>query len=96
MGSWARKGKRKNLVRKKKLAEKEMAKKVKLMGNLPDECMTCEAPFDKKNREQVFSWRVVVREKEDKVNLYCPPCWERATKLVEELKDRVQKRRNDK
>ena len=95
MGSWTRKGRR-AAAKRKKLAEEDMAKKVKLMGSLGDSCLTCDAPFDKKNKEQVFSWRVVVREKEKKVNLYCPPCWENALKLVEDFKNRIQKRRNEK
>jgi len=92
MSSWSRKAKRRNITKKKKLAEKEMAKKIELMGNLPDSCLTCESPFDKKDRGQVFSWRVVVREKEGVVNLYCPPCWDRATKLVEDFRDRIKEK----
>ena len=38
--------------------------------------------FDKKDRSMVESWRVVVREKEKKVNLYCPECWDFAQKIV--------------
>ena len=90
MGSWARKGRRKNIVKKKKLAEKEMAEKAQLMGSLSDSCLACEKPFDKTDKEQVFSWRVVVREKEKKVNLYCPPCWENAITLLEDIKDRIK------
>ena len=45
----------------------------------------CEKPFDKKDREQVKSWNVVVREKEKKVNLYCPECWTKAKSIIDEF-----------
>ena len=36
-----------------------------------------------------------MREKEDVVRLYCPECWDRANKLVEEIQNdfRVQEER---
>jgi hypothetical protein len=34
----------------------------------------------------VMSWSVVVREKEEKVNLYCPECWAGALELLDEIK----------
>jgi hypothetical protein len=43
--------------------------------------------FDKKNKEMVMSWYVIVREKEEKVNLYCPGCWSKARKIIEEHED---------
>ena len=95
MGSWVRKGKRKDIVKKKKLAEKEMTKKIELMGSLSDSCLACEKPFDKKNKEQVLSWRVVVREREKKVNLYCPSCWEKAVALLEDVKNKIQGKNKD-
>jgi len=95
MGSWERKTQRQNIVKKKKLAEQELAKKTELMGSLSDRCLTCEKLFDKKDKEQVFNWRVVVREKENKVNLYCPLCWENAIKLVEDLKNRMQEKKKN-
>ena len=85
MGSWERKTQRQNIVKKKKLAEQELAKKTELMGSLSDRCLTCEKLFDKKDKEQVQSWSVVVREKENKVNLYCPECWNKAQKIIKEF-----------
>ena len=69
---------------RKKLAEKEMAKKMGLFSQLSEECLSCLTPFDKTNREMVQSWTVVVREKEKEVRLYCPDCWSTATKIVGE------------
>jgi len=90
VGSFSRKVKRNNAKKQKKKAEKEMVEKIALFGKLPSNCLTCEKSFDKMNKQQVMSWSVVVREKEDKVNLYCPDCWEGAKKLVEDLKKRME------
>ena len=64
--------------------QKDLSQKLNMFDRLPDHCLTCNSPFDRKNREQVQSWFVVVKNAENKVNLYCPECWEKATKLVEE------------
>ncbi len=75
--------------RKNKSAEKELAKKIGLFDKISDECLSCAAPFDKKNRDMVMSWYVVVREKEKEVNLYCPQCWSTAMQAIEEVKNEV-------
>ena len=80
--------KRKFKRKKKKQAQKEMAAKISLFGLLGDQCLVCAKPFDKKNKEQVLSWSVVVRNKEDKVNLYCPDCWNKATQVIEDFNKR--------
>jgi len=77
---------------KEKAAKKELQKKVGLFNKLEDHCLVCQKDFDKKNKDMVMSWSVVVRE--DKVRLYCPECWERAKKLIEEIKDGEQRRKN--
>ena len=60
-----------------------------MFSELGDHCLMCEKPFDKQNKEMVQSWYVVVREKQNKVNLYCPECWARANSFVDQLKRRV-------
>lgn len=70
---------------KKKEAEKELKKKVGLFNQLEDHCLVCQKDFDKQNKEMVMSWSVVV--KEEAVRLYCPECWDRATKLIKEIED---------
>ena len=70
---------------KEKAAKKELQKKVGLFHKLEDHCLVCQKDFDKKNKDMVMTWSVVI--KEDKVRLYCPGCWERAKKLIEEIKD---------
>lgn len=72
---------------KEKKVKKAVKEKMGLFNQIPECCDGCEAPFDKRNREQVFSWTVVVRkDKEDNpVRLYCPPCWEEAQNIVKEI-----------
>jgi len=54
--------------------------------------LTCHEPYDRMNKEQVMSWRVVVREEEEKVNLYCPDCWNKATSLLKEIEREVNEK----
>ena len=88
MGSMSRKLKR----NKEKKAKKELATKVALFGKLGDTCMTCDKPFNKKDKKQVTSWSVVVREKEGKANLYCPECWDKAKTVVEVFKKHLEEK----
>ena len=71
--------------KKERKAKKELAKKVALFGKLDEQCLVCSAPFDKTNKKQVSSWFVVVRKTENKVNLYCPDCWNKAKSILDEL-----------
>ena len=89
MSSLKRKLSRNKANKAKKEAEKDLAAKVSLFGNIDDKCLTCEKPFDKQDREQVMTWNVVVREQEEKVNLYCPECWERANEIISNLQEEV-------
>ena len=88
--SLKRKLERKKTNKIKKNAEKEMAIKVALFGKLPNNCLTCEKPFDKTNKEQVMSWNVVVREEKDIVRLYCPGCWEKAINILQNFKEHLE------
>ena len=73
--------------KKSKKLEKELTKKINMFGQLEDCCLVCEKPFDKKDREMVMSWYVAVREKEKKVNLYCPSCWGTAIETIKEVQN---------
>jgi len=84
MGSMSRKLRRKNLAKKRKQAEKDVVQKMNMFDKIPDECSACEEPFDKKDRDMVSSWNVVVRAKEEVVRLYCPTCWATATNVIKE------------
>ena len=77
-----RKIQRKNNKEKRKRIEKDMSEKLNMFDEIPAECRACTKPFDKKNKEMVTSWNVVVREKDNIVRLYCPECWARAKNLV--------------
>ena len=72
---------------KRKRAEKEMKQKVGMFEKLPDTCDACDKEFDKKNKEMVMSWNVVVREAQGGVRLYCPECWNMAIKAIEEVEN---------
>lgn len=65
--------------------QKDLKQKLNMFDRLPDHCLTCQKQFDRKNKEQVQSWFVVVKNETQTVNLYCPDCWTKATKLVEEF-----------
>tara|TARA_R100000008_G_C3467709_1_gene107391 strand:- start:324 stop:590 length:267 start_codon:yes stop_codon:yes gene_type:complete len=69
----------------KKSAEKQMANKLNKFDRLGENCLICNADFDKKNTEMVHSWRVVVVEED--VKLYCPTCWERANSHLNRLEE---------
>ena len=77
--------------RKEKEAKKRLAKEVKQKMNLFDkigeECLACRTSFDRTNREMVSTWSVVVRQDEEKVNLYCPTCWSAAKQFVQEIQN---------
>lgn len=84
--------KRKFARNKAKKAKKRIAEQVSMFGALENECAACQEPFDKKSKEQVATWNVVVREKEKIVRLYCPDCWEKANKLIEDIQNDIRDR----
>ena len=72
-------------LKKQGTSEDELAEKMFLFNKLPDECSACTKTFDKRDRDMVSSWSVVVRSDEQQVRLYCPTCWEAAQKAVEQV-----------
>jgi len=82
MSSLSRKIARNKNKKNRKKAEKKLSEEVGLFNKIPDQCLVCEKDFDKKDKEQVTSWYVVVKAQEKKVNLYCPECWETAQKVI--------------
>jgi hypothetical protein len=75
----------KKQLKKQGDVEDELADKMLMFDRLPDECSACVKPFDKKDRDMVFSWNVVVRKDEQQVRLYCPTCWDAAQKAVKKV-----------
>jgi uncharacterized protein with PIN domain len=85
MSSLERKLKRTKLKKLKKDIKKTMRNQLDLFGFLPDHCLTCNKEFDKTNKEHTISWKVVVREEQKRVSLYCPECWTSAEELLKEI-----------
>ena len=71
-------------LKKNKKAKKSIEDTVGMFDLLPEECSSCEKPYNKKDRKMVMSWNVVVREKEKIVRLYCPTCWNTAKQVIRE------------
>jgi len=85
MSSITRKIKRKGLAKKRRQAEKDMSEKIGLFNKIPESCDACDEPFDKKNRDMVMSWNVVVKSEQEVVRLYCPECWQKAKETIKEF-----------
>ena len=68
--------------KKTKTKTKGFEDKMDLFDKMPDNCLTCLKPFDKKSKPMALTWSVVVREGEGKVNLYCPDCWDTAKRVI--------------
>ena len=69
--------------RKKGDGEQVMADKLTMFGYLPDNCSACKKSFDKTNRDMVFSWKVVVREQQESVTLFCPDCIKKTQEVLD-------------
>ena len=74
---------------KKKQSERDLKEKISMFSQLEDQCLVCEKAFDKRNKDMVQSWYVVVKEEQKKVNLYCPECWDRASNFVNKIKEEI-------
>jgi hypothetical protein len=72
MSSTQRKIKRNKNQQENKKLNKIIARKVKQFNNIPDQCLACKAPFDKRSKEHASTWKVVVSD--SGVNLTCPDC----------------------
>ena len=76
--------KQRRALKKLSKPEQEMAEKVSLFGMLPDSCSACQKSFDKKDKDMVTSWSVVVRESAKTVRLFCPECIDKTKEKVDE------------
>ena len=89
-----------NRAQRRKLGIKgkkpDLDKKIGLFDKLPKQCTNCDKPYDKKYKKMSMTWNVVVREQEDKVNLYCPVCWDEAHKLIAQMKEEMNENKNKK
>lgn len=71
-----------------------MSEKITQFQSLPEQCLACLKPFDKKNKQMVMTWNVVVKEETNTVRLYCPDCWQLATNAIETMKKEIENVRN--
>ena len=62
----------------------KLADKIFQFDRLPDACLACTKPYDKKSKKMATTWNVVAAA--DAVRLYCPECWSTARRVVEEYK----------
>tara|TARA_B100000131_G_scaffold292269_1_gene306588 strand:+ start:44911 stop:45174 length:264 start_codon:yes stop_codon:yes gene_type:complete len=62
-------------------ATESMSQKISQFGKLPQQCTTCEKEFDKKDKDMVQSWSVVV--KQEVVRLFCPDCIQKTKEAIE-------------
>ena len=63
--------------------QEQLKRQMNMFDRLPEACNTCGEDFPK-TREAHMSWKVVVRNEEQQVRLFCPTCLEKASKLAEE------------
>ena len=82
---------RQRALKKAGKKDTDMGKKLGLFEKIPEKCLTCDKEFDKKNKEMVMSWNVIVREKQGIVRLYCPECWDKATQFAKEVREPGEK-----
>jgi hypothetical protein len=87
MGSLKRKMRRQRAQKMAKQFTKELQKQLNAMGSMPDECLACKKPFDRKSKEHADTWKVVVRKQSQETHLYCPTCWDTAMKMIKEMED---------
>mgnify|MGYP003155232396 CR=1 FL=1 len=72
-------------IKKSKEKSSDMEQKLGLFDLMPDDCFVCHKSFDKSNKDMVNSWRVVVREQERNVKIYCPTCWNDAKNILKQF-----------
>ena len=62
-------------------AQEKMANQVAQFGKLPEKCSACTQPFDKKDRQMLDSWKVIVRQ--EVVRLFCPHCIDKTKEALD-------------
>ena len=62
------------------LIYEKLSNQVAQFGKLPESCDVCSEVFDKKNKDMVKSWSVVV--KQEVVRLFCPKCMDKAKEVI--------------
>jgi len=70
----------------------DMERKLGLFDMMPDECSACVKEFNKRDKEMVSTWNVVVREKEGVVRLFCPDCWKMAGDMLKQFGEEIDEK----
>ena len=68
-------------------AQQKMSNQVAQFGKLPESCSACSKEFDKKNKEMVQSWNVLV--KQEVVRLFCPDCINKTREVLDERRETI-------
>ena len=61
--------------------QEKMSNMITQFSKLPELCNACEKEFDKKDKEMVQSWSVVV--KQEVVRLFCPECINKTKEVLD-------------
>ena len=77
-----REAKKKQTQKKIQQAQTALKNQMNMFQRLPKTCSACDKPFPK-TREAHMTWRVVVRNKEKLVRLFCPECQGKVKKALE-------------
>ena len=78
-----REAKKKKEKAKAQAHQDKIKKQINMFDRLPKECSTCAEEFPK-DRDAHMTWRVVVRNEEQQVRLFCPECQNKAKVALEE------------
>ena len=68
--------------------QEKMTTQIAQFSKLPEACDACEKEFDKKNKDMVLSWSVVV--KQDLVRLFCPECINKAKETLNNSNENIE------
>ena len=63
-------------------ASENLAEKIFQFNKLPEQCSACQKGFDKKDKDMVQSWNVVV--KQETVRIFCPECIKKTQEIINE------------
>ena len=85
MSKLGKKIQRKQAKKKLKKTQEKMTETLGLFGKLPDHCLACKLPYNRKSKEAALRWRVSVNAEEEIVKLYCPQCWAMAQQIAEDI-----------
>ncbi len=65
-----------------------LTEKISQFDKMPQQCSACQKAFDKKDKDMVKSWSVVV--KQEVVRLFCPDCIKAAKEILKNNGTRTQ------